>query len=161
MKAETKHRNATQGGKKGWPEAYRLLATGALVAYSAIGSRVVIPAQAQSAPAPPAQTARASAEAGPRRFEIPAGPLAGVLEQISQATELRIRIATDGLRGVQSPGVSGIHAPRAAVEQALRGTGARVARQGDGTLLIELESVSETVEVVGAPAPSSPSTRPR
>ncbi|MBI1356935.1 MAG: TonB-dependent siderophore receptor [Acidobacteria bacterium] len=154
-KAEQKHPQLNPGRKQSWPEAYRILATGALVAYSAIGSRVVAPAQAQETTTPPAQTAKATA-AGRQQFEISAGPLGEVLEKLSQATQLRFDLENDGLEHLHSPGVSGLFTNRAAVEQALKGTGARFSFEGDRTVRVELEAVSELIEVVGTPVMSSP-----
>ena len=68
---------------------------------------------------------------------------------------MQIQIDVQDLRSVYSPGVNGVYTLRRALSEALEGTGARFAFEGDRTVRIGLEQLSETVEVVGRPTPSS------
>lgn len=140
-----------------WPEVYKVLATGALVAYSALGSRVVVPANAQvAAPAAPAQAARRVQDVAPKQYSIPAGDLADVVAKISAATGLRIYIAVDELRTTYSQGVNGSFTLRGALQAALKDTGAEFVFEADDAVRVQMIAVSETIQVVGAAMPSSP-----
>ncbi len=140
-----------------WPEVYKVLATGALVAYSALGSRVVVPANAQvAAPAAPAQAARRVQDVAPKQYSIPAGDLADVVAKISAATGLRIYIVVDELRTTYSQGVNGSFTLRGALQVALKDTGAEFVFEADNAVRVQMIAVSETIQVVGAAMPSSP-----
>ena len=57
-----------------------------------------------------------------RRFDIPAGPLEGVLERFRLVTGLRVRVADPVIGTLQSPGVVGLFTAEQALTQLLTGT---------------------------------------
>ncbi len=155
-------RSGTKRPRASWPEVYRVLATGALVAYSAIGSRVVVPAQAQDPRTTPTAVGRpipsdsSHNESALADFDIGPAALGDVLARLADAIDLRVEYAAGQLRAVRSPGVQGRYTVSDAVAAALRGTGARFTLSPDNTVTIEIETVSQQIEVVGHAAPMSP-----
>lgn len=127
-----------------WPVAYRWLATGVLVAYTAVGSSVVAWAQdGAAAPHPQDQTQSLAV----RRYDIGAGPLGEVLDQIESATGLRFEIKKPGIRNVQSPGVHGLYSREQALKEALKGTRVLSSIAAPGVVALDLEGVAVSVDV--------------
>ncbi len=139
-----------------WPALYRLVATSALAAYSPIGTETLVTARAQEPPPLQPEQSRTSQDHHRWQFKVGPGPLVEVLEGISNATGLRIEVATAELREVQSPGVTGLLGWQSALERALRGTQTRFILLSDESIRIELQPVSARIDVVGTPAPSGP-----
>ena len=141
-KAQARRRSA---GKAPW------LAMGTFVACTAVS-----PAAAQE----PEGTARggasrADAQARPTlMLDIAAGPLDVVLAAFRHAAGVDVRIASQTLQDIQSPGVRG----RLTVEQALKAIleGTRVRYRFTAPLAVTLElRLEESLEVSAAPAPFS------
>src|SRR6185369_15497249 len=100
MKRKLNKKNANGSA---WPVAYRWAAMGTLVMYTAVGTRTVALAQTASpAPKPEAQGQSLTV----RRFDIPAGALDTVLAAFQEATQLKVNLANEAIRNINSPGVS-------------------------------------------------------
>jgi catecholate siderophore receptor len=141
----SKKRNQT---RTGWPEVYKWLATGALVVYTAVGSRTVAVAQAQTSNSTtsPNQTQALLV----RSFDIAPGPLEEVLKAFERATELQVNVANEAIRTIQSPGVSGTYSTREALQLLLKDTGVTYGFSDSGAVTLELASVATTIEVMAA-----------
>jgi catecholate siderophore receptor len=100
----------------------------------------------------------AAAQSTVTRFDIPAGPLEGVLAAFERATRIRAILADAGLRSVQSPGVSGNLAPEQAMAQILRGLSVRATFDG-AAVTLAIRPVNEFVEVGGTARVASPKYR--
>ena len=135
-----------------WPVAYRWLATGTLMAYTAVGMSKVAAAQAPSS-APVDQSRGTVLELPLLRFQIPPGALGGVLDAFTSATGLQVVMRNTSLRTVESPGVSGLYTAGQALTVLLAGTGAACSFTSDGKVTIDLAQVHTTV-VVSAETPS-------
>ncbi|QOY91496.1 TonB-dependent siderophore receptor [Paludibaculum fermentans] len=127
-----------------WPIAYRWLATGVLVAYTAVGSTVVANAQTGSSAQGPAAQAL-SLEV--RRYDIPAGTLGEALAALETASGLQFEIRKSGIRDLASPGVSGLYTLQQALQQALKGTRVVYSNAGTGVVALDLEGLNSTLEV--------------
>jgi len=130
---------------------FRLFATSALVVSATLGA---VPASAQSTTA--GSVARA---AGEMRFDIPAGALDVSLRMFEAVTglSLQVRIPADTQSMMHSPGVSGMFTPEAALSALLQGTSLGFKLTSPGVITIEVQGVSESVEVMGrVPELSSP-----
>jgi catecholate siderophore receptor len=133
---------------KSWPVAYRWLAVGTVVIYTAIGTRTVTIAQAQEPP-----RTRGAAQVGSpstgreQQFEIPAGTFDTVLQLFGNATGLHISVSDAGMLGLASPGVSGLYKPDRALQHLLEGTGILYRFTGDRNVLLELPKVATAVDV--------------
>ena len=157
-KAAHRTRKSPARGAGNWPVAYRWVAMGTLVAYSAVGSRTVALAQT------PPQNNRAgspqSPGAQPRwRFEIAAGPLDAVLSAFGQVTGLTVSFSKEGIRALPSPGVSGFYTADRALQKMLADTGVTYRFTSPSSVVLDLQSVANSVEVsasVDALATSSP-----
>lgn len=140
-----------------WPVAYKWLATGALVAYTAVGSKTVAVAQTQQPDSGSAGASNQSQALVVRQFSISAGPLAGVIGDFQDATQLHVVLANDDIRTIQSPGVSGTYTNRQALHQLLHETGVSFRFTETGAVRLALASVSTSIEVTARPAePVSP-----
>lgn len=99
----------------------------------------------------PAQTAGMPA----LRFDIPPGPLGAALDAFGSAAGVRVEIEDEAIRGLDSPGVSGLLTPDQALAELLEGTG--VAHRFTDARTVRLDfRLSETVDVIAQPSPSSP-----
>lgn len=81
-------------------------------------------------------------------FDIPAGKLATVLEAFAIQSGLEVELAAPELGEIQSPGVSGVFAPSAALERLLEGTGTDLVSLGGGAYRVALPGLHEEVRVV-------------
>src|SRR5689334_1026389 len=107
IKMGTSRRKTRSRNRKpcNWPVAYRWMAMGTLVAYSAVGSKTFSVAQAQDVTRPSGGGGSISQTQGSqpvRRFNIPAGPLGSVLEPFQQITGLSVIVSKEGFRSVSS-----------------------------------------------------------
>ena len=78
-----------------------------------------------------------AAEAAPRSYNIPAGPLSAAIARF--AAESGVYIAADGAltAGKTSPGFQGTLAPQDALNRLLKGSGLDAVRQGDGRYVLK------------------------
>ncbi|XAH21243.1 TonB-dependent siderophore receptor [Xylophilus sp. GW821-FHT01B05] len=106
-------------------QATRTLCTGAMA--SLIVAGVLVP-QVSQAQAQAAQTASQEL----RSFDIPAGPLEGVLNRLGREAGVLISFGSATTEGVRSKGVSGKHSVEDALSRALSGTGLGAVRAAGG-----------------------------
>ena len=102
------------------------------------------------AAAPAAAVAAENTSQTAFRFDIPAGPLPGVLSVFEQITGVRVAIGStlDGsVQNLHSPGVRGTFTASQALEQLLAGTGLAHRLSGTNVYAIDVRPVSESVEV--------------
>lgn len=113
-------------------------------------------AQARMASATGAQAERAQ-PARAQAFNIPAGPLSEGLRVFEQATGFKVVLTLDAIGSIQSAGIAGTFTPERALQRLLVGTSVAARFTGTSEATLELETVSESVEVRGgAPAVRSP-----
>jgi catecholate siderophore receptor len=156
---KTGRSNRKKRAEGSWPEVYKWLATGTLVVYTAVGSRAVPAVYAQQAPSRVEVTQPADATAGlvVQRFDIPGGPLDGVLDAFQQATEIEVAVAIEAIRGIDSPGVIGVYTNEQALQQLLRGTDLTYRFTGAKAVRLEIQGPTTLVEVTAPiPQPVSP-----
>ncbi len=154
-KTTDKRGNSGTGTRNSWPVAYRWVAMGSLVAYSAVGTRTINVAMAQTAPRPVSRTQISQA---PRSFDIPAGLLESVAPAFEQVTGLTVGFSREELRVIHSPGVTGQYDPEAALEKLLAGTGLAFRFTSATAVTLDLASVSSVVEVTASVEALSAST---
>ena len=130
-----------------WPVAYRWLATGALVAYTAVGMTRVLDAREPNA--------AAGAAAGPivdslvvRRFAIPAGPLETTLAAFEAATNVHVSTPNRQILSIESPGVTSVCTTEQALKLLLKGTGLAWKFTAVDRVTVDLEAVLTTMQVV-------------
>ncbi len=129
-----------------WPIAYRWMAMGTLVAYSAIGSRTIVIAHAQQ------QEAGTVAPARPARFDIAAATLGAVLADFEKASGIHASWREEGIGALASPGVVGFFTPEEALKRILTGVGLHYRFVSRSEVRLELEGPVATVDVYGQSA---------
>ena len=82
-----------------------------------------------------------------RPFDIPAGPLATVVEAFERETGIHVTFATPDIGTVRSPGVSGLLTPADALAQLLTGTGVGYTFTTPLAVALEVEGVAESIDV--------------
>jgi iron complex outermembrane receptor protein len=103
----------------------------ALLAMMAVASAAAtMPAHAQ------AVAGNRADQAGQFAFDVPAGPLAAVLNRLAEQANLLLSVPTSVTAGKSSPGVRGNYSIDGAFQAALTGTGLQAARQADGTFAL-------------------------
>lgn len=134
--------------------AGRWLATGTLVAYSAVGTTEVALAQQ---PTSGAGAASQGNTLSVTQFSIPGGVLGDVAKAFETATGRRIVFDNESLREIMSPGVSGPLSLEAALRQMLTDTGlAYRLRENDIILELRVSTSVDVTETVAVPQVSSP-----
>jgi len=83
-------------------------------------------------PAPAARVAAAES----RSYNIPSGTLPQVLQAFSQQAGVRVSFDAAKLNGLTSPGLKGQHAPQAALDAILAGSGYVSKPEGDAFVLV-------------------------
>ncbi|SNS72061.1 MULTISPECIES: TonB-dependent receptor [unclassified Azospirillum] len=101
---------------------------------------------------PTVQAQAAKPAAASAALSIPAGDLAGALDQFSRQTGLQVMADPALLAGKRTPGVSGTQAPQAGLRQLLSGTGLDFQLDGETVLL----RAGVTVKPAAAAATSLP-----
>jgi catecholate siderophore receptor len=165
MSARKRGRSGRQDGRRpGKPP--RWLVFGALAATTAFSGRAAATAEAQEFVARHEDLAGDAGamqrEGRPRprsetySFAIPPGPLEAALVAFEETTGLTVKIEREAIGGFISPGVSGVFSADRALGELLAGTGI-VHRFTDArTVSLDLEVISETLDVTATPAPMSP-----
>ena len=82
-----------------------------------------------------------------RRFDIPAGTLSDTVEAFQKAAGVTARFANDGLRTLNSPGVSGLHTVEEALRMLLTGTGVSARFTAAHQVELDLTASSATMDV--------------
>ena len=96
-------------------------------------------------------------DVGRRRYDIPAGPLDAALSAYQAASGVAVTFPAELVRGLTSPGVSGVYTADQALVQLLRGTSLTFRFTAPFAASLEIRIASEAVEVSGAaPRASSP-----
>jgi outer membrane receptor protein involved in Fe transport len=139
-KKETK-----RNSQNSWPITYRWTAIGTVVACSAIGSKTINVAYAQSVP----QSSGARAQTQAQRFDIPAGPLSEVLAQFARAAGITLTLSIDSIGTIASPGVSGTLTIQEALQHLVEGTSVTFRFTAPAAVTFELRGRTESVEVTG------------
>jgi catecholate siderophore receptor len=131
-----------------WPVTYRWLATGTLVAYTAIGCHKLAAAPPQRVQARAAGFAfDAAAALPPRRFDIPAGLLQEATQLFRKVTGMDVTMTNEGIGQLSTGGVSGVLTPEQALDQMLKNTGVHWRFAGANAVVLELNSVTENISV--------------
>lgn len=120
------------------PTTATALLASALVA--ALGATGHAPTQAQTP---------AAAQATPVAFDIPAGPLEPALTAFARTSGVLLAYTSDLVRGLQSPGLQGSHAPAQALAALLADTGLQAVVTGTGTYTLRRAAPAP------APAPAA------
>ncbi len=130
-----------------WPVTYRWVAVGTLMAYTALGASKVTLAR-------PIWEGSNGSERKPegqalvvRRFDISEGTLEDVLGAFAKTTGIRVMFGADGMKTLHSPGVKGLYAPEQALKIVLADTGTTYSFTAPDEVMIQLASVSMSVEV--------------
>lgn len=82
-----------------------------------------------------------------QKFEIPAGNLDSVLTAFQKVTGLRVAVSNSAINEISSPGVNGTYSSEEALKVALIGTGVTYKFTNAQEIALELESVSDVIEV--------------
>src|SRR5262245_49275888 len=85
----------------------------------------------------------------PRRYEIAAGALSTVLRTFTNASGLNVTLAIDSLGSLYSPGVTGTLTAEQALTALLDGLGLTFRFTAPDTVTIDLQRLSESVDVTG------------
>ena len=80
-------------------------------------------------------------------FDIPAGSLESVLATFQKTSGLQVVIPNEAMRTLPSPGVSGRYSAEQALREVLRGTGLSYRFSDKQTVILEIHTGPETVEV--------------
>ena len=91
----------------------------------------------------------AQAQTPAARFDIQAGPLDTVLNTFQRVTGLQVLVPLEAIRGIVSPGVSGMFTAEQALKQILAGTGVTYRFTKADTVTLEVSGPSESVVVTG------------
>jgi catecholate siderophore receptor len=156
MKPKKRRFSTPAGGMATRP----FLATGALVAYAMFGIRSTALA------APPVTEGNgdsaAEVQLPVRRFDIASGPLDTAIAAWQQISSARVEttLSPELLHALYSPGVRGLFPSDEALRRLLEGSGVSVRFRGSRTVTLQLESVSEQIEVT-APTNTTGVTLPR
>ncbi len=128
-----------------WPITHRWTAIGTVVACSAIGTKTINVAHAQSAPQPSGAISQTQSQ----RFDIAPGPLSEVLSQFAGTTGVTFALAADSIGTIASPGVSGTFTIQEALQHLVEGTKVTFRFTTPTTVTFQLRAQTESIEVVG------------
>jgi catecholate siderophore receptor len=146
FKIRTARKKQTKSNSQNsWPVTYRWVTMGAIVAYSAVGSKTINVAHAQGVPQP----GGAISQTQGKRFDIAPGPLSDVLSQFAPAAGITYTLAMDSIGTIQSPGVSGTFTVQEALQHLLEGTSVAFRFTAPAAVIFELRSRTDSVEVKG------------
>jgi catecholate siderophore receptor len=101
------------------------------------------------------QTAQNTA---PRRFDIPAGTIQETVALFRKATGLDVSLTNDGIAQLAANPVTGVLTSQQALDQMLRGTGVHWRFSGPSSVVLELNTVAESVEVTASASELSTSS---
>ncbi len=153
-KSQKKRKKKGERGPRYW---LTLSTVGVLMAYGVIDSRAKSFASPRPNSAVEVVCFQDRAQSPVRRFDIAPGPLSTVLDAFHDATGWQVLVASEKIRDLASPGVSGMYSVEQALKQILMGTGVTYRVTASETVLLEVTGPSDSVEVVGQiPIVSSP-----
>jgi catecholate siderophore receptor len=136
-------KKAKKNSVNNWPVTHRWMTAGTLVAYSAVGGKTIDLARAQSVPQPGGAVSQQQAQ----RVEIAPGPLSDVLAQLTRAAGITFTLSPESIGTLTSPGVSGTFTVQDALQHLLGGTGVTFRFTTPSTVILELGSRAESVNV--------------
>ena len=154
---KTRNRRANTPAVPGRARGSSWITVGALVAYTTLGGgRGVTLAEPapETRPAPDSGGGTAT-----HTFDVPAGTLAAALRSFREQSglEVLVRLNEDGLRAVNTRGVSGVRTASEALRELLADTGIVYRFSGEKTVTLDLPGHRESVEVTArGTTPSSP-----
>ena len=90
---------------------------------------------------------------GVRRYDIPEGPLETVIAAYQSASGVTVTFPADVVRGITSPGVSGLLTAEQALAKLLAGTSLGFRFTAPFAAVVEIRIASESVDVNGGAAP--------
>jgi len=149
-------KEAKRNNQNNWPITYRWVTMGAIVAYSAVGSKTMNVALAQSVPPPGGAISQAQSQ----RFDIAPGPLSDLLPQFARAAGITFTLSLDSIGTIQSPGVSGTFTIQEALQHLLEGTSVTFRFQGPTAVTFELRGRTESIVVSGRAPGADPYADP-
>lgn len=86
------------------------------------------------------------------QFDIAPGPLETVLDSFHRMTGVRVVVAEEAIRTLQSPGVRGLLTPQQALEQLLAGTAVHHTFTAPDAVMLDIRAPEQFVEVTGKSA---------
>lgn len=137
-----------------WPVTYRWTAIGTVVACSAVGSKTINVARAQSLPAASGSISKTQGSSQAQRFDIVSGPLSDVLAQFARAAGITYTLSPDSIGAITSPGISGTFTIQDALQHLLEGTSVTFRFTAPTAVTFELRPRHESVNV-SATAPGA------
>ena len=147
---KTRKERRSSNGPKYW------MAMGTLAAYTTFSTKTTVLAEAPKARGNSKSGDTQTQSLSVRRFDIPAGPLDTVVGAFERLADLRIVFASDDIRNIASPGVSGLYTVEQALEKLLGGTSVRYRFTAGESVLFELRGPDSSVEVTERAPLSSP-----
>ena len=154
MKFETTtagKKDAKRNRQNSWPVTYRWTAIGTVVACSAVGSKTIHVAHAQSMPQPSGSMSKTPSgkPSKAQGFEIASGPLSEVLPQFARAAGIEFTLSPESIGTITSPGISGTFTIQEALRHLLEGTSVKFRFTAPTVVIFELSGPTESVEVTG------------
>jgi catecholate siderophore receptor len=138
-------RKAKRNNRNNWPVTHRWVTMGTIVACSAVGSKTINVASAQTVP----QSTGAVSQTQAQRFDIASGPLSDVLPQFTRAAGITFTLSINSIGTLASPGVSGTFTIQEALEHLVEGTSVTFRFTAPTTVTFELRGRTESVVVTG------------
>jgi len=102
----------------------------------------------------------AAQEPQQRRFDIPAGPLAEVLNTFEAVAGIEVGLSLESIGTIQSPGVKGLFTIQRALEELLVGTSVTFRMESPTRAVLEIRTQAESVQVTGI-APTAVVSSPK
>ena len=139
LKSRKRARKAKRRGPRYWIVAIGTM--GALIAFCPAKSHNIVLGKTRLDNDRPVQTQPQIT------FNIPGGTLETVLLAFQKSSGLQVVIPNDGMRPLASPGVVGRYSPEQALREILRGTGITYRFSDKQTVILEIHTNTEEVEV--------------
>ena len=139
LKSRKRARKAKRRGPRYWIVAIGTM--GALIAFCPARSHNIVLGKTRLDNDRPVQTQPQIT------FNIPGGTLETVLLAFQKSSGLQVVIPNDGMRPLASPGVVGRYSPEQALREILRGTGITYRFSDKQTVILEIHTNTEEVEV--------------
>lgn len=151
-RANRKNRKGRAGrrGPRYWVVAIGTF--GAIVAFTVGNSHQFSVAQAAERNGRLEIVERGDKETRSLDFNIPAGTIQSTTEAFQKATGIEVKVETDSILQIASPGVSGNFAIELALKQLLSGTGVTFVFRDARSVLLKIEAENATVEITDTAA---------
>ena len=155
IKIKKSKRESSKAGRS----AKYWMAVGTMAAYATFNRNAVFKVYAQQdRSAPSVQASGQTLGLTVRRFDIPPGTLDAVLAVYEKTAQLNVTAPRDAMRGIWSPGVTGLYTPQAALQKLLTGTGIGYHLTAPDQATLEIQGMATAVEVT---APSLQDSLPK